>query len=221
MKTVYLVRHGENVANITRELSHRIIDYSLTDKGVEQAKQTAAHFSGRTVDLVVSSPLKRAVETADVIGRVLDLPVRVDEQFRELNVGTLETEGELEERWRVHHEIVDRWRAGDADAAFPDGEDLHQLTARFRAGMGDVLTRTRDAAIVVGHAGIFRFALAAVATWEDPDIKAPFNNCSISTLEFVDGLPGRVADWARADHLSGTAAEFVLGTFPRTATKRD
>ena len=42
--TIYLVRHGENTANITKEFSYKLVDYSLTAKGVQQAEQTAEYF---------------------------------------------------------------------------------------------------------------------------------------------------------------------------------
>ncbi len=48
MIKIYLVRHGENVANLTKEFSHRKVDHSLTPKGRLQAKQTAAYFKDIT-----------------------------------------------------------------------------------------------------------------------------------------------------------------------------
>ena len=75
VNTLYLVRHGENLANLTREFSYRKVDYPLTERGVRQAEQTAAHFAslgarpgGRPIDAIFSSPLKRALQTAEIIG---------------------------------------------------------------------------------------------------------------------------------------------------------
>ncbi|MCB0162068.1 MAG: histidine phosphatase family protein, partial [Caldilineaceae bacterium] len=81
----YLVRHGENPANLTKEFSYRDVDYSLTPKGVLQAQQTAAYFRNVPVDAVVASPLKRTRETAAIIADALGLPVEVMEDFREVN----------------------------------------------------------------------------------------------------------------------------------------
>src|SRR5437588_12038201 len=89
---VYLVRHGENPANLTREFSHRRVDYSLTPRGIEQARQTAEFFRKGRVDELYSSPLKRALETAQIIAGAVDRPITVVEEFRELNVGRLEDE---------------------------------------------------------------------------------------------------------------------------------
>src|SRR5206468_3641607 len=68
MNTLYLIRHGENTANLTREFSHRAVDYSLTPKGMLQAQQTAEYFKTRRVDAIYTSPLKRALETAQIVG---------------------------------------------------------------------------------------------------------------------------------------------------------
>src|SRR5579872_6100860 len=89
--TLYLVRHGENLANITKEFSYKLVDYPLTPKGVLQAEQTAAFFLN-TIPLMAAfaSPLKRARETAEIIARAQNLSVTVLEEFREVNVGDME-----------------------------------------------------------------------------------------------------------------------------------
>ena len=68
MNRLFLVRHGENVANLTKEFSYRLVDRSLTDKGVEQARQTAVYFQDKSIHAVYTSPLKRAAETAARMG---------------------------------------------------------------------------------------------------------------------------------------------------------
>ena len=74
MTVLFLVRHGENVANITKEFSHRLVDYDLTDKGRLQASQTADYFRSLSknvsIDAMYSSPLKRAMQTADIVSEV-------------------------------------------------------------------------------------------------------------------------------------------------------
>ena len=60
MNTIYLVRHGENRANLTKEFSYKVVDYSLTPKGALQAQQTAQFFQDKQIHEVYTSPLKRA-----------------------------------------------------------------------------------------------------------------------------------------------------------------
>ena len=47
VNTLYFVRHGENPANLTREFSYKMVDYPLTENGIQQAEQTAAYFASR------------------------------------------------------------------------------------------------------------------------------------------------------------------------------
>ena len=60
MNTLYLVRHGENRANLTKQFSYKTVDYPLTPKGVLQAQQTAEFFQDKQIDEIYASPLKRA-----------------------------------------------------------------------------------------------------------------------------------------------------------------
>src|SRR5215472_16479183 len=98
---LYLVRHGENPANLTKEFSYKLVDYSLTPKGVLQAEQTAAFFL-RSIPLTAAyaSPLKRAYETGEIIAQAQNLPVTALEEFREINVGEMEQRPPTEENWR-------------------------------------------------------------------------------------------------------------------------
>jgi broad specificity phosphatase PhoE len=137
--TLYVVRHGENPANINREFSYKLIDYSLTPKGVRQAEETAVFFRDKDIHEVYSSPLKRALETAEIIAAPLGLPVVIREEFRENNVGDLEKEPPTDENWALHDRIIADWYAGRHDSTFPGGEDFHTLVGRVRAGIIGVL----------------------------------------------------------------------------------
>lgn len=64
--TVYLIRHGENPANLTHDFSYKQVDFSLTAKGILQAEQTADYFKSQAPDEIYASPLKRARETAEI-----------------------------------------------------------------------------------------------------------------------------------------------------------
>jgi probable phosphoglycerate mutase len=217
MNRIYLVRHGENTANLTKEFSHRRVDYSLTPKGVLQAQQTAAFFKNKRVDAIYSSPLKRAAETAAVIGRELGIDPILLEQFREVNVGLMETWPPSPESWAEHDRIVRSWFEGQPELAFPEGEDHHTLIRRMRSGLELVLKDCEDHHIViVGHGGIFTFTITDLC--RDADLRAlirePSHNCSITEIDFerLDGrLEGTLKTWAAFDHLSGEAAAFVAG----------
>jgi broad specificity phosphatase PhoE len=80
-RSVLWARHGENVANLTKTLSYRIFDGDLTDIGRRQARDLAERLAvggGDPIGLLACSPLRRARQTADIVGRRLGLPVAME-----------------------------------------------------------------------------------------------------------------------------------------------
>lgn len=226
MNRLYLVRHGENFANLTLEFSHRAVDYSLTPKGQLQAAQTAAHLAGLGIDGVYSSPLKRAMETAQAIAAPLGLAVTPSEAFREINVGSLEGQQPTAALWAQHNAIVAAWQGGHPEARFPGGEDYPTLLARVRAGFLDVLRgRQGQKIVIVGHGGIFSFTLRDLCAGVDSDLlNRGIGNCSITVLEAQatgDRLEARIVSYASTAHLSGEAANLVSGIMPAPGAEPD
>jgi probable phosphoglycerate mutase len=214
--TVYLVRHGENPANLTREFSYRKVDYHLTEKGVRQAELTARYFAamgdGERIDAVFSSPLKRALQTAEIIGAATGHEVTVIEEFREINCGAFDGVPPTDEMWTHHDRILQRWRDGDHGVRFPGGEDFHELRARARAGLGQAVAgRDGQRILIVAHGGIVGATLSDVCPELDHELvwRVPNRNCAITELELhgdsldatVDRAWGVLKRWAACDHL--------------------
>jgi broad specificity phosphatase PhoE len=218
MNTIYLVRHGENRANLTKEFSYKTVDYSLTPKGVLQAQQTAELFQDKQIHEVYSSPLKRARETAEIIAQALNLDVIVVEHFREVNVGALDGQASAES-WAYHDQIVNDWFESRHDSAFDGGEDYWTLLARMRQGLHAIVERKSGRNIVVvGHGGLFTFTLKDICQNVDiPALRRNISpNCSIAEigLSAEDGaLQGELRSWGACAHLSGVAAQLVSGHF--------
>lgn len=215
MNTIYLVRHGENPANLKSEFSYKLVDYSLTPKGRLQAQQTAEYFKDKQIHEIYASPLKRTRETAQIIADALDLPVTVVEEFREVNVGALEKQPPSIENWELHDRIVAEWFFGRHEVTFPEGENYLTLLQRMRSGLSQVIhNKIGKNIIVVGHAGIFTIPLRDICPNIDIEEITRRNphNCSITELELImseEKPVGKLKNWAYIDHLSGEAAQFV------------
>ena len=206
MPTIYLVRHGENPANLTRQFSCRLVDYSLTPRGVQQAEQTALYFQSLPVGAVIASPLKRAVETATIIAQPLGLEVQILEQFREVNVGPLEEQPPTAENWAFHDRIFADWLSGKHEVMFPGGENYLTLLARMQAGLKEVIRRNPDKpSVVVGHAGIFKASIVNLCqNLEMQLIQKGNRNCAVTEIEVelqANELQARLQRWADYGHL--------------------
>jgi broad specificity phosphatase PhoE len=172
--TVWYVRHGENPANLTGELSCRAVDYPLTERGVTQADDLAGRLSRASVDCppapvaIYASPLRRAAQTAQIIADRLGLPVTTLEGLRELDVGDLEGRND-EQAWTIFLDVAYAWQAGDPDRAFPGGEDLHQVTARLTAALSRALDHPCGSRVLmIAHDGLIRAGVPALCPGTPP-----------------------------------------------------
>jgi len=217
MDTIYLIRHGENRANITKEFSYKQVDYSLTAKGILQAQQTAVYFDDKDIQAIYSSPLKRARETAEIIAQHLRLPVIVMEQFREVNVGDLEGQPSNKANWAIHDQIMSDWHSGKYEATFPGGENYEMLLHRMHDGLRKIMLDNPDSNIIlVGHGGIITATIWDIcANVELSSLLESDNaNCSITEVQaqlYDDRIIGTLNMWAYHGHLHGEAAKLVAG----------
>lgn len=222
--TLYLVRHGENPANLDKIFSSKLIDLSLTAKGLLQAQQTADFFRELNINLVdwtgqavFSSPLKRALETASIMAERLNLEVVIQEEFREIDVGALEERPGTAADWSIHQRIMDDWFDGHNESRFPEGENYNDLWTRMQTGLIEaVKDRTGQNSIIVGHGGILSATLKDLCPGIDIEWlrTTRWDNCAITEIELRmdNGRPeGRLVSWNDTDHLSGAAAELTPG----------
>jgi broad specificity phosphatase PhoE len=197
VRRVLWTRHGENQANLSRTLSHRVIDLELTDRGREQAYALADSLASTALHpSVYTSPLRRARETTTIVAERLGLDPVAIEEFRELDVGELDGRSDAT-AWQTYDGVLAAWRAGRADVRFPSGESLDELAARLRQGLERVgATEGAGSRLVIAHGANLRAALPVLAGVTDPARDLPLG--SYATLE-VDGSVIGLVDWPSPD----------------------
>jgi broad specificity phosphatase PhoE len=144
-----LVRHGETEANRRAQYLGRA-DIELTARGVAQV--AAMRRILPRPDVVVSSPLRRARQTAEA----LSASIEIDARWIELDYGPLD----LQPIGHVAADLSERWRR-DAEFAPPGVETLSALSARVNKACDDLVGRAQTSVvIVVTHVGPIKAALA-------------------------------------------------------------
>lgn len=125
---ILLVRHGETDWNHSGRFQGQQ-DIDLNQRGIIQARETAKAVAALKPTALYSSPLRRTMQVADEIARLVGLPVTKRQDFMELSLGDLEgiTGEEMRARWP---EIYDTWRNDPAKVVMPNGESLAQLQKR-------------------------------------------------------------------------------------------
>ena len=123
----FLLRHGETPLSTERRFSGRG-DPELTDKGIAQARAAAARFAGRDITAVVSSPLRRAAQTATAVAEVAGGAVVTDADLAETDFGDWEghTWAEIQAQWP---DALAQWLK-DPSVAPPGGESFTSVFAR-------------------------------------------------------------------------------------------
>ena len=135
-----LVRHGETYWNDERRIQGGDSDIELNDAGLEQARKLAAFLENEPIIAILSSPLQRAIATAEVIASNHQLPVEVDQGLRELKVGELEGMSVSNLSTTFSQFLMQWWQDGGA-MKLPNGESLVELQQRAWKAVERLLER--------------------------------------------------------------------------------
>ena len=131
MATLVLVRHGESQWNLENRFTGWI-DVPLTDKGREEAKRAGEKIKSIKFDKAYTSVLKRAIETLEIILKVIKqekLPIEKDQALNERHYGDLQGLNKAETAQKYGDKQVHIWRRS-YDIAPPNGESLKDTAAR-------------------------------------------------------------------------------------------
>ncbi len=162
-------RHGESDANVARVISNRDLPHHLTAAGRRQAAALAEWLRAWAPQGVYTSPVPRAVETAEIVSQALGLPLEISAALREYDCGVLEGRGD-EAAWALHRALPDEWLAGKDDRRIPGGESLNDMRARFVPFVQGLVARhrgTADGLVLIGHGGLYRWMLPEVVRGVD------------------------------------------------------
>jgi broad specificity phosphatase PhoE len=183
-----MVRHGETNWNLERRFQGHA-DTSLNDTGRAQAAELAESLAGEDLTVVYTSPLRRASETAAIIGDRLGVDVRPLEALREIDVG--DWQGLTVDDVKESHPELEDWRSG-----WPGGETYDELSARVVPALVALgADHTDERLLAVTHAGPVRAALAASMGLSYDDARpliGPLENCVAFRFAVRDGKLERV-----------------------------
>ena len=145
--TTLLLRHGQTALSAERRFAGRG-DIRLTDLGLEQARAAAVRLAERGgVDLVLTSPLLRARQTAEIVAAAVGAPLEMDDDLAETDFGNWEgmTFGEVMARWP---DEMAAWMA-DPEIAPPGGESFAAVAVRVDAALDRLLGAHQGQTVVV------------------------------------------------------------------------
>ena len=188
MTRIILVRHGQTEWNRVERFRGRA-DVPLNETGLAQALVTGRRIADEWLPMTVySSPLSRAVKTAEVIARHLDLSIRVHPGLIDIDYGQWEglTPDEVRVRWP---EMIDSWYNTPASIRMPGGETLADVRARAMETVNEVVDcHGGQTVVIVGHTVINRIILLGVlGLSNDRFWRLRQDTCAINSFEAEGG----------------------------------
>ena len=222
MKTVYFLRHGQTDSN--KGARHQGPEAMLSGKGRTQAECAARKLADESFDIIITSPLIRARQTADAVASVTGKPVEEASLFEELR-RPRELFGK---HWLSPQSVSIMSRlylnAGKDNWHYSDEENLEEFHARSRRALEYLAQRPEEKILVVTHRG-FMAALKERILHDGLDSKRQYrralvknvtigNCCYLTAVWTPKGENGDTLDgtWALADGVTCPAGNrFDLG----------
>lgn len=179
---VYICRHGESLANT----EGRIIgcaETPLTEKGIRQAHIVGRKLRNENIDLIVSSPLSRALDTARIISQYTGARIMAIDGLKPQSFGVLEGCTRDEASQRGLGKYLHRPHTNRYTHYVPGGETIQEVQARVMRAYVNLTEKARAdnlAILAVLHNSVIRTIAGSV--WQsDPDewVSLAVPNCSV------------------------------------------
>jgi probable phosphoglycerate mutase len=185
LKRLILLRHGESVDNINKVLSGRS-DPDLTPKGNKQAKKASRFIKKRfaPIDIIFTSPLKRAYSTAQPISKHLKAPLREEELLIETNFGNWERSGKSELSKKTGW---DEYTKDPFHFNFPGGESPQDTKKRIMTFKEKISGDNGwNSAVVVSHYTPIAFLImSAIGDGDEQRASFKIDNAALSVIELT------------------------------------
>lgn len=181
---VYLIRHCQSMGNIEHKFQGQY-DADISPAGEKQLELLGLRFRNEPIDVIYTSPLKRARLTAQAIAKYHnDIDVIDEPGFIEMNVGELENRS-LKELALNYPETAKKWDRSPDLCEFPGGETMAEVYERVNRALDRVIAENPGRTVVITtHGGVLRNLYARIQFGEPAGIRKSevFGNTGVSTV---------------------------------------
>jgi phosphoserine phosphatase len=139
MTRLILIRHGETEWNVIGRYQGQA-DPPLNQQGVAQSYQLAEQLVETGLDILYTSPLLRAAQTAQILVEKLTIPLYVEPRFMEIHQGDWQTRLRSEIN-QLYPDLFNRWEKEPWEVSPPNGESLPQVQDRVIAAAEEIINQ--------------------------------------------------------------------------------
>jgi len=187
MLEIILARHGETDWNVAEVFRGRI-DVELNDTGLEQAELLGNYLSGVKIDAVYSSPLKRAVKTAELVAGYQGLEVNIVHGLVDFDYGEWQGLSHREVKDR-YEELYAEWISRPEQVRMRAGESLDDVRKRAMVVVDDIIERYDEGRVVlVSHRVVNKVLICALLGMDNARFwNIKLDTCGITSFSCEGG----------------------------------
>lgn len=182
---LYLLRHGESEGNKDGKFRGRA-DFPLTERGKMQAEDASYFLEKIKIGRIYSSPLIRAFDTAEIIGRKKDISVKIDERFNNIFLGDWENryKTEIRENFPVEWKI---WVNDPENLNMKGMETLDAVRKRSVEAANELCSNEKDGVLIVTHRAVIKPLISGLLNINKPYFwRLQVDTASLSILELLE-----------------------------------
>ncbi len=183
MTKIILARHGETEWNLAEVFRGRI-DVKLNETGIKQAELLAEYLSGVKIQAIYSSPLKRALRTAEVIASHHKLNIKVTPGLIDLDFGKWQGLP-IQEVKDKYKELYAEWISSPDKVKIPAGESLENVRERATGVVNEVIAKYEGTVILVSHRVVNKVLICALLGLDNSHFwNIRQDTCGITTFTY-------------------------------------
>jgi len=185
MTEIILARHGETEWNVA-EIFRGRTDVELNETGIRQAKLLAEYLSKVKIDAIYSSPLKRALETAEIIASYHKLDVDIAPDLTDFNFGKWQGLSHQEVKGK-YKKLYTEWINHPDRVKMPAGESLEDVRKRATRVVARVIARYAETVVLVSHRVVNKVLICALLGLDNSHFwNIKLDTCGITIFTYVD-----------------------------------
>ncbi len=186
MARLILARHGETLWNVEKVFRGRA-DVSLDELGIKQAELLGKYLSDWRLEVIYSSPVTRALDTANIIARYQKVAVRIAEGLTDFDFGEWQSLPEQEVR-RRYPDLLNEWHSNPHKVRMPGGESLEDVRERAIEVVNDVLSKYQGSVALVSHRVVIKVLICYLLGLDDSHFRNINQDVGgISVFDYVGG----------------------------------
>lgn len=184
MKKIFLVRHGESEWNILKKVQGQK-NIPLTKNGIYQAHLIGNRLKNEKIDIIYSSHLNRAKDTANIIGKTINTNIITKKELQEINFGVWEGMSQEDINKNYNKDLI-LWRKEPEKLKIGEIETLENLQIRSMRCINNIIKNdSSENIVVVSHSATLKTIILGLLNMNLCHFKnLTLNNVSLTIIEF-------------------------------------